>query len=76
LLRAVLVNLPQGEQRLLMVMHHLVVDGVAWRVLLEDLQQAYDAIAAGQPLVLPAKTSSRKLWAEQVQQNASRKTLA
>ncbi|MFH7362715.1 amino acid adenylation domain-containing protein [Pseudomonas syringae group genomosp. 7] len=76
LLRAVLVNLPQGEQRLLLVIHHLVVDGVSWRVLLEDLQQAYVAIAAGQPLVLPAKTSSLKRWAEQLQQYASGKTLA
>ncbi|RMN86060.1 Pyoverdine side chain non-ribosomal peptide synthetase, partial [Pseudomonas syringae pv. papulans] len=32
LLRAVLINLPQGEQRLLLVIHHLVVDGVSWRV--------------------------------------------
>ncbi|EGH26232.1 pyoverdine sidechain peptide synthetase II, D-Asp-L-Thr component, partial [Pseudomonas amygdali pv. mori str. 301020] len=36
LLRALLVNLPQGEQRLLLVIHHLAVDGVSWRVLLED----------------------------------------
>ncbi|WP_122377173.1 non-ribosomal peptide synthetase, partial [Pseudomonas caricapapayae] len=67
LLRAVLVNLPQGEQRLLLVIHHLVVDGVSWRVLLEDLQQAYVAIAAGQPLALPAKTTSLQRWAEHLQ---------
>jgi hypothetical protein len=35
-----LVDGPQGEQRLLLVIHHLVVDGVSWRVLLEDLQTA------------------------------------
>ncbi|POD16724.1 amino acid adenylation domain-containing protein [Pseudomonas syringae] len=67
LLRAVLINLPQGEQRLLLVIHHLVVDGVSWRVLLEDLQQAYIALAAGQPALLPAKTSSLKSWAEHLQ---------
>ncbi|WP_439852776.1 amino acid adenylation domain-containing protein [Pseudomonas syringae] len=67
LLRPVLINLPQGEQRLLLVIHHLVVDGVSWRVLLEDLQQAYLAIAAGRPAALPAKTSSLKSWAEQLQ---------
>ncbi|ORC50833.1 hypothetical protein BZK31_27780, partial [Pseudomonas floridensis] len=60
LLRALLVDLPQGEQRLLLVIHHLVVDGVSWRVLLEDLQQAYQALAAGQPVALPGKTSSLK----------------
>ncbi|MFJ4145436.1 amino acid adenylation domain-containing protein [Pseudomonas sp. NPDC089734] len=66
LLRAVLVNLPQGEQRLLLVIHHLVVDGVSWRVLLEDLQQAYVALNTGKALALPAKTSSIKSWAEQL----------
>ncbi|PBP34915.1 non-ribosomal peptide synthetase, partial [Pseudomonas syringae] len=67
LLRAVLIDLPQGEQRLLLVIHHLLVDGVSWRVLLEDLQQAYIALAAGQPALLPAKTSSLKSWAEHLQ---------
>ncbi|WP_346396406.1 amino acid adenylation domain-containing protein [Pseudomonas syringae] len=67
LLRAVLINLPQGEQRLLLVIHHLLVDGVSWRVLLEDLQQAYVALASGQPALLPAKTSSLQAWAEHLQ---------
>ncbi|WP_225422677.1 condensation domain-containing protein, partial [Pseudomonas huaxiensis] len=58
LLRALLVNLPQGEQRLLLVIHHLAVDGVSWRILLEDLQAAYNGAA------LPAKTHSVKVWAE------------
>jgi amino acid adenylation domain-containing protein/non-ribosomal peptide synthase protein (TIGR01720 family) len=64
LLRAVLANLPGGEQRLLLVIHHLVVDGVSWRILLEDLQSAYTALAAGQPLVWPGKSSSLQSWAE------------
>ena len=67
LLRAVLINLPEGEQRLLLVIHHLVVDGVSWRVLLEDLQQAYTAAVAGTALTLPVKTSSLKAWAERLQ---------
>ncbi|MEE4678018.1 amino acid adenylation domain-containing protein, partial [Pseudomonas alliivorans] len=67
LLRAVLIDLPQNEQRLLLVIHHLVVDGVSWRVLLEDLQQVYQAVAAGQAVALPSKTSSLKSWAEHLQ---------
>ncbi|WP_447739002.1 non-ribosomal peptide synthase/polyketide synthase [Pseudomonas laurentiana] len=66
LLRAVLAELPDGSQRLLLVIHHLVVDGVSWRVLLEDLQQAYRTLAHSQPLSLPAKTRSFKAWAEQL----------
>nr|WP_085622981.1 MULTISPECIES: non-ribosomal peptide synthetase [unclassified Pseudomonas] len=71
LLRAVLADLPDGSQRLLLVIHHLVVDGVSWRVLLEDLQQAYQALRAGQPLKLQARTTSFKAWAEQLQGHAT-----
>ncbi|AJG12081.1 non-ribosomal peptide synthetase [Pseudomonas plecoglossicida] len=75
LLRAVLATLADGSQRLLLVIHHLVVDGVSWRILLEDLQQAYQALALGQPLKLPAKTSGFKVWAEQLQAYASSQAL-
>ncbi|QGT81399.1 non-ribosomal peptide synthetase [Pseudomonas coronafaciens] len=75
LLRALLVNLPQGEQRFLLVIHHLAVDGVSWRVLLEDLQQAYVALTKGQPVALAAKTTSIKRWAEQLQQYATSERL-
>ncbi|BAN48012.1 non-ribosomal peptide synthase/polyketide synthase [Metapseudomonas resinovorans] len=64
LLRAALVSHGDGSQRLLLVVHHLVVDGVSWRVLLEDLQAAY----AGQPL--PEKTSSLQAWATRLEQYA------
>ncbi|RFP96423.1 amino acid adenylation domain-containing protein, partial [Pseudomonas putida] len=71
LMRAMLAVLPDGSQRLLLVIHHLAVDGVSWRVLLEDLQQAYQTLAAGQPLQLPAKTTSYKAWAERLQTYAA-----
>ncbi|MGY4490641.1 amino acid adenylation domain-containing protein [Pseudomonas sp. TE3610] len=60
LLRVLLVDMADGSQRLLLVIHHLVVDGVSWRVLLEDLQGLYEAGAAH---VLPAKTASLQQWA-------------
>jgi amino acid adenylation domain-containing protein/non-ribosomal peptide synthase protein (TIGR01720 family) len=62
LIRALAVELPGGEARLLLAIHHLVVDGVSWRVLLEDLQLAYRQVLAGSPIVLPEKTSSYKDW--------------
>jgi hypothetical protein len=40
LFKAVLTHLPESD-RLLLVAHHLVVDGVSWRILLEDLNLAY-----------------------------------
>ncbi|AMA46431.1 non-ribosomal peptide synthase/polyketide synthase [Pseudomonas alabamensis] len=62
LLRALLVGLPDGEQRLLLVIHHLAVDGVSWRILLDDLEQAYAQHQAGQATALPARTSSYQAW--------------
>ncbi len=51
-----------GEDRLLWVAHHLVVDGVSWRVLLEDLETAYTQLANGSQVRLPEKTSSFRSW--------------
>ncbi|HXR02545.1 MAG TPA: condensation domain-containing protein, partial [Pseudomonas sp.] len=71
LLRGVLASLPSGEQRLLWVIHHLAVDGVSWRILFEDLQVAYQQLAQGQAVQLPAKTGSLKAWAEHLQRYAN-----
>jgi non-ribosomal peptide synthase protein (TIGR01720 family) len=50
--------------RLLVVIHHLVVDGVSWRTLLEDLQRAYEQAERGERCDLGPKTTSFKRWAE------------
>ena len=70
LLRALLVSLDDGTQRLLLAVHHLAVDGVSWRVLLEDLQQAYAQLAAGSAATLPDKTSAYQAWAGHLQAHA------
>jgi amino acid adenylation domain-containing protein/non-ribosomal peptide synthase protein (TIGR01720 family) len=46
--------------------HHLVVDGVSWRILFEDLFKAYGDILSGTKTRLPEKTSSFKDWAERI----------
>ncbi|PBW97093.1 non-ribosomal peptide synthase/polyketide synthase [Pseudomonas aeruginosa] len=66
LLRALLATFDDGSQRLLLVIHHLVVDGVSWRILFEDLQTAYRQLLAGQAVELPAKTSAFRDWAERL----------
>jgi amino acid adenylation domain-containing protein/non-ribosomal peptide synthase protein (TIGR01720 family) len=63
LVRLVLFHLG-NESRLLWCIHHLAVDGVSWRILLEDLQTAYHQAVANQPICLPPKTSAFKAWAE------------
>ncbi|GAB4192302.1 MAG: hypothetical protein OHK0022_06380 [Roseiflexaceae bacterium] len=76
LLRAVLFDLGPGlPGRLLLIAHHLVVDGVSWRILLEDLLSAYEQLAQGLPAVFPAKTSSFKRWAELLSEHAQSEQL-
>ncbi|MBK5406978.1 non-ribosomal peptide synthetase [Pseudomonas sp. TH34] len=75
LLRALLVDGPQGQRRLLIAIHHLVVDGVSWRVLLEDLQTVYRQLSDGQPVSLPAKTSALRDWAARLQAYAGSESL-
>ncbi|AZE62385.1 non-ribosomal peptide synthetase [Pseudomonas synxantha] len=75
LLRALLVDGPQGQQRLLIAIHHLVVDGVSWRVLLEDLQNVYRQLSEGQSVSLPAKTSALRDWAARLQAYAQSESL-
>jgi non-ribosomal peptide synthase protein (TIGR01720 family) len=67
LTRMVLFHHTQGH-RLLWVIHHLAVDGVSWRILLEDLHTVYTQARAGEILELPAKTSSFKAWSEHLLQ--------
>src|SRR5205085_8883968 len=72
LLRVVLFDLGAGRAaRLLLVMHHLVIDGVSWRILLEDLQTAFAQVRNGQSIELPARTSSFKRWSESLRQYAA-----
>ncbi len=69
LARAVWFDLPRGEARLLLVVHHLAVDGVSWRILLEDLETALRHGADGEA-ALPAKTTSFRRWAERLVEHA------
>jgi len=52
-----------GIDYLALAGHHLVVDGVSWRILLEDLSSGYQAAISGSEVILPAKTTSFKEWA-------------
>ncbi|MCV3214789.1 amino acid adenylation domain-containing protein [Plectonema radiosum NIES-515] len=52
--------------RLLIIIHHLAVDGVSWRILLEDLETAYQQISRGEKIQLRPKTTSFKDWAEKL----------
>ena len=49
---------------LLLIVHHLVFDGVSWRIFLEDLHSAYQQAVKGQNLDLPPKTDTFKQWSD------------
>ncbi len=76
LLRAVLIDRGEQGQRLLLVVHHLVIDGVSWRIVLEDLQQAYTDLAAQRTLALPAKSDAFKTWARRLRAHANEQGFA
>ncbi|MCY0089450.1 MULTISPECIES: non-ribosomal peptide synthetase [Bacillus amyloliquefaciens group] len=55
---------------LFITVHHLAVDGVSWRILLEDLSAAYTQAVKGQPVQLPPKTDSFKQYAVRLSEYA------
>ncbi|OYD09093.1 non-ribosomal peptide synthetase [Paludifilum halophilum] len=64
LFQAVLFQQGSQGQRLLLTAHHLLVDGVSWRVIMEDLAMLWQGIRKGEPLHLPSKTRSFQDFAE------------
>ncbi|MGW7097727.1 amino acid adenylation domain-containing protein, partial [Streptomyces sp. NPDC054874] len=62
---------PGSAGRLLLMAHHLVVDGVSWRILLPDLATAHRAAAAGDTVELPAVGTPFRTWAEGLVEAAS-----
>ncbi|WP_231638781.1 condensation domain-containing protein, partial [Paenibacillus sp. JCM 10914] len=52
------------------MVHHLAVDGVSWRIILEDLETAYGQAEQGEAVKLPQKTSSFQQWAKRLKAKA------
>ncbi|HEV2148272.1 MAG TPA: amino acid adenylation domain-containing protein, partial [Longimicrobiaceae bacterium] len=73
LLRALLLEPGNGApSRLLLAAHHLVVDGVSWRIVVEDLQTAYEQLERGERPWLPPRTTSFGEWAARLAEHAAR----
>ncbi|WP_018888333.1 non-ribosomal peptide synthetase, partial [Paenibacillus massiliensis] len=69
LFRAGLFRCADGDH-LLLVIHHLVVDGVSWRILFEDLATVYEQAVSQEALRLPYKTDSFRTWSHQLTEYA------
>ncbi|WP_231985700.1 condensation domain-containing protein, partial [Mycobacterium sp. E3247] len=57
--------------QLVVIIHHLAVDGVSWRILLEDLNIAWAQHRLGQPVALPPAGTSFARWAAQLAERAN-----
>jgi len=52
----------EGREKLLITAHHVVIDGISWRILLEDLYKVYLALEKGEEVELSQKTASLVDW--------------
>lgn len=65
--RVVYFNLGMNRPaRMLFLIHHLAVDGISWRVLLEDLETVYQQLKASELIQLSRKTTSYQTWAKKL----------
>ncbi|MGQ3477836.1 amino acid adenylation domain-containing protein, partial [Paenibacillus sp. TY11] len=74
LLKLGLFQTIEGDH-LLIVAHHLIIDGVSWRILLEDIAQVYQQLSSGEKPSLPYKTTSYKSWASALEKYANSSVL-
>ncbi|MCK4258178.1 MAG: amino acid adenylation domain-containing protein, partial [Halanaerobiales bacterium] len=72
LFRAVVIDLGENDQRLLIAVHHLVMDGISWRILLEDIELLYHSNLNKE---LPLKTTSFREWSEKLAEYAVNKEI-
>lgn len=58
----------EDGSRLLIVIHHLIIDGLSWRILIEDLDELYKSLkTGGSPVLQNTKTDSYQYWCNQFQ---------
>ncbi len=76
LIKVVLFRLGNGKSdRLLFIAHHLVIDGVSWRIILEDLFTAYQQLEQEKAIKLANKTTSWQEWGNKLREYANSEAL-
>ncbi|WP_329128262.1 amino acid adenylation domain-containing protein [Streptomyces caniferus] len=72
LLKGVLfTGAPGTRSRLFLTVHHLVVDAVSWRFLLDDLERGYRQVAGGGTIALGARTTSFQEWSRRLTEHTA-----
>ncbi|MGA9870983.1 MAG: amino acid adenylation domain-containing protein, partial [Rhodococcus sp. (in: high G+C Gram-positive bacteria)] len=62
---------PKRKGRILVIAHHLVIDGVSWRILIPDFVTAWAQYSSGTPITLAPVGTSMRTWAHALQAEAS-----
>nr|WP_309245933.1 non-ribosomal peptide synthase/polyketide synthase [Bacillus glycinifermentans] len=65
LVKTAIFNTDEGDH-LLIVIHHLVIDGISWRILFEDLALGYSRLEAGKTIEFYPKTASYQEFAQKI----------
>ncbi|MGX1622698.1 amino acid adenylation domain-containing protein [Streptomyces sp. NPDC055506] len=60
----------RAARQLVLVAHHVVIDGVSWRVLMEDLATAWRQFTSGTPIELPPVGTSFRRWTQLLERAA------
>ncbi|MFD5141182.1 amino acid adenylation domain-containing protein [Streptomyces sp. NPDC058378] len=60
----------RAARQLVVVVHHVVVDGVSWRILMEDLATAWQRHTSGLPVELPPVGTSFRRWTQLLERAA------
>ncbi len=76
--KTVLIKTPEKEakDRLFIVAHHLVIDGISWRILLTDLARIVNNLNSGEPVDLGVKGNSYREWVLGLQEYTTKKIIA
>ncbi|GAA1607134.1 hypothetical protein GCM10009679_08710 [Saccharothrix algeriensis] len=73
--QAVWLDAGQSDSGLLVIVaHHVAVDGVSWRILIPDLALAWRALAADEPVLLTPVPTSLRTWAAKLTEAAAERT--
>ncbi|WP_435590105.1 amino acid adenylation domain-containing protein [Mycobacteroides immunogenum] len=59
-----------STSQLVLIVHHLAIDGVSWRILLEDLTIASTQLRGGQEVLLPPAGTSFQRWSDRLAEHA------
>ena len=68
LFKVIIFKTSKKERKILMIAHHILVDGVSWSILIEDINTMIEQHKHQKSYTLPFKTTSYKEWSLSLKQ--------